>query len=46
MLGAEMYFARRFEAARACELVARFKIDAMATIPLMLRRMLTTMPRH
>src|SRR5204862_8070543 len=31
---------RRFEAARACELIARHRIDAVAVVPLMLRRML------
>src|SRR5204862_13384 len=40
ILGAEMYLTARFEAARACELVARHRIDAVAVVPLMLRRML------
>jgi fatty-acyl-CoA synthase len=40
MLGAEMYLTTRFEAAQACELIARHRIDALAAIPLMLRRML------
>jgi acyl-CoA synthetase (AMP-forming)/AMP-acid ligase II len=40
MLGAEMYLTTRFEVARACELIARHRIDAVAVVPLMLRRML------
>jgi acyl-CoA synthetase (AMP-forming)/AMP-acid ligase II len=40
MLGAEMHLTTRFDAARACELIARHRIDAVAVVPLMLRRML------
>jgi acyl-CoA synthetase (AMP-forming)/AMP-acid ligase II len=40
MLGAEMYFTRRFEAGSACELIARHKIEAVTVVPLMLQRML------
>ncbi|MGL4423582.1 MAG: class I adenylate-forming enzyme family protein, partial [Gemmataceae bacterium] len=41
MLGAEMYFLTRFEAGRACELIARHRIEAVTVVPLMLQRMLT-----
>jgi acyl-CoA synthetase (AMP-forming)/AMP-acid ligase II len=41
MLGAEMYLTARFDAARACALIARHRIDAAAVVPLMLRRMLS-----
>lgn len=40
ILGAEVYLTERFEAARACDLIARHRIDAVAVVPLMLRRML------
>jgi fatty-acyl-CoA synthase len=40
VMGAETYLTARFEAARACELVARHRIGAAAVVPLMLRRML------
>jgi acyl-CoA synthetase (AMP-forming)/AMP-acid ligase II len=40
MLGAEMYLTTRFEAARACELIARHRIEAVAVVPVMLRRIL------
>jgi acyl-CoA synthetase (AMP-forming)/AMP-acid ligase II len=40
ILGAEMYLTRRFEAARACELIARHKIEVVTVVPLMLQRML------
>ncbi|HYH66118.1 MAG TPA: AMP-binding protein, partial [Urbifossiella sp.] len=40
VMGAETYLTARFEAARACELVARHRIAAAAVVPLMLRRML------
>jgi acyl-CoA synthetase (AMP-forming)/AMP-acid ligase II len=40
VLGAEMYFLRRFEAGRACELIARHKIEGVTVVPLMLQRML------
>jgi len=40
ILGADMYFTRRFEAGRACELIARHKIEAVTVVPLMLQRML------
>jgi fatty-acyl-CoA synthase len=41
MLGGEMYFLRRFDARRACELIARHRIEAVTVVPLMLQRMLT-----
>ena len=40
VMGAETYLSARFEAGRACELVARHRIAATAVVPLMLRRML------
>jgi acyl-CoA synthetase (AMP-forming)/AMP-acid ligase II len=40
ILGMEMHFTRRFDAARACELIARHRIEAMTVVPLMLQRML------
>ena len=40
LLGAEIHTAARFDAARACEVIARRRIDMLVTIPLMLRRML------
>lgn len=40
LLGAEMYFLRRFEAGSACELIARNRIEAVTVVPLMLQRML------
>lgn len=40
ILGAEMYFTRRFEAGHACELIARHRIEAVTVVPLMLQRML------
>jgi acyl-CoA synthetase (AMP-forming)/AMP-acid ligase II len=40
VLGAEMYLTRRFEAARACALIARHQIEVVTVVPLMLRRML------
>jgi acyl-CoA synthetase (AMP-forming)/AMP-acid ligase II len=40
ILGAEMFFTKRFEAARACELIARHRIEAVTLVPLMLQRML------
>jgi acyl-CoA synthetase (AMP-forming)/AMP-acid ligase II len=40
LLGAEMYFLRRFEAGRACELIARHRIEAVTLVPVMLQRML------
>lgn len=39
-LGAEIYLTRRFDAAAACDLIARHKVEAVALVPLMLRRML------
>ncbi len=39
-LGVEMYFTERFEAGRACALVAAHQIEAMTVVPLMLQRML------
>jgi acyl-CoA synthetase (AMP-forming)/AMP-acid ligase II len=40
ILGAEMYFTTRFEAGRACALIARHQIEVVTVVPLMLRRML------
>ncbi|HKA06749.1 MAG TPA: fatty acid--CoA ligase family protein, partial [Gemmataceae bacterium] len=40
MLGGEMYLLGRFEAGRACELIARQKIEGVTVVPLMLQRML------
>lgn len=40
ILGAETYLTTRFEAARACELVARHRIEVMTVVPLILKRML------
>jgi fatty-acyl-CoA synthase len=40
LLGAEMYFTNRFDAARACSLIASNKIQAVTLVPLMLQRML------
>jgi acyl-CoA synthetase (AMP-forming)/AMP-acid ligase II len=39
-LGAEMYFTKRFDAAHACALIARHRIEVVTVVPLMLRRML------
>lgn len=39
-LGAQQYFTRRFEAGRACEMIAQEKIEVITLVPLMLRRML------
>jgi acyl-CoA synthetase (AMP-forming)/AMP-acid ligase II len=44
ILGAEMYLTTRFEAARACELIARHRIEVVTVVPLMLRRMLQQNP--
>ena len=40
LLGAEVYLTRRFEAAQACSLIARYQIEVVALVPLMLQRML------
>jgi len=40
ILGATMYVTKRFEAARACSLIAGNKIQAVTLVPLMLQRML------
>jgi acyl-CoA synthetase (AMP-forming)/AMP-acid ligase II len=40
MLGAEMHFIRRFEAGRACALIARHRIEVVVLVPLVLQRML------
>jgi fatty-acyl-CoA synthase len=40
ILGAEMYFMRRFNAGEACSLIARNKIEVVTLVPLMLQRML------
>lgn len=44
ILGAGMYFTERFEAARACSLVAAHKIQVMIVVPLILQRMLKLDP--
>src|SRR5262249_43219660 len=44
VLGAEMYFTERFDAARACSLVARNRVEAVTLVPLMLQRMLKSDP--
>jgi acyl-CoA synthetase (AMP-forming)/AMP-acid ligase II len=41
ILGVEMYFTKRFEAARACALIAEHKIEVVTLVPLMLQRMLS-----
>jgi acyl-CoA synthetase (AMP-forming)/AMP-acid ligase II len=43
-LGAELYITRRFEAARACALIARHQIKAATLVPLQLQRMLRADP--
>jgi acyl-CoA synthetase (AMP-forming)/AMP-acid ligase II len=40
VLGAEMYFTKRFDAARSCALIARHRIEVVTLVPLMLQRML------
>jgi acyl-CoA synthetase (AMP-forming)/AMP-acid ligase II len=40
ILGAEMYFTRRFDAGQACSLIARNNIEVVTLVPLMLQRML------
>jgi acyl-CoA synthetase (AMP-forming)/AMP-acid ligase II len=40
ILGAKMYLTERFDAGRACALVARNRIQAVTLVPLMLQRML------
>ncbi|MFN8456845.1 MAG: AMP-binding protein [Anaerolineae bacterium] len=40
LLGVEMYFTERFEASRACALIAAQQIQVMTVVPLMLQRML------
>jgi acyl-CoA synthetase (AMP-forming)/AMP-acid ligase II len=44
MLGAEMYFTRRFDASRSCALIARHRIEVVTLVPLMLQRMLQRDP--
>lgn len=39
-LGAQQYFTRRFDAGRACDLIAQEKIEVITLVPLMLQRML------
>lgn len=43
-LGAELHITRRFDAARACALIARHQIEAVTLVPLMLQRMLRADP--
>jgi acyl-CoA synthetase (AMP-forming)/AMP-acid ligase II len=40
VLGAQMYFRKRFDAVGSCELIARHRIEVVALVPLMLQRML------
>jgi fatty-acyl-CoA synthase len=40
ILGAELYVTPRFEAARACELIARHRVSVVTLVPLMLQRLL------
>jgi acyl-CoA synthetase (AMP-forming)/AMP-acid ligase II len=40
ILGARMYFTRRFDAERSCSLIARNRIEVVTVVPLMLQRML------
>jgi acyl-CoA synthetase (AMP-forming)/AMP-acid ligase II len=40
VLGAEMHFSRRFDAARSCELIREHRIEVVTLVPLMLQRML------
>jgi fatty-acyl-CoA synthase len=44
ILGMEMYFAKRFDAARACALIAGNRIEVVTVVPLMLQRMLSRDP--
>lgn len=44
ILGTEMYFSARFDAARACSLVAAHKIQVIIVVPLILERMLKLGP--
>lgn len=44
MLGAELHIARRFDAAQACALIARRRIELVTLVPLMLQRMLKLDP--
>jgi acyl-CoA synthetase (AMP-forming)/AMP-acid ligase II len=44
VLGAEMHLTERFDAAKACSLVARHHIEAVTLVPLMLQRMLKVDP--
>jgi acyl-CoA synthetase (AMP-forming)/AMP-acid ligase II len=44
ILGAEMYFTRRFDALRSCALVATNQIEVVTLVPLMLQRMLKLDP--
>ncbi|WP_239351594.1 class I adenylate-forming enzyme family protein [Snodgrassella communis] len=41
LLGATMFLTRRFEAPKACQLIAHNKIEVVTLVPLMLDRMLT-----
>lgn len=43
-LGAELYMTRRFDAARACALIARHQVEAVTLVPLMLQRMVRLDP--
>ncbi len=40
VLGAELHVTRRFKAEQACALIARYQIEVVALVPLMLQRML------
>lgn len=40
VLGAQLYVTRRFSSVQACSLIARYQIEVVALVPLMLQRML------
>ncbi len=44
LLGAELYVTRRFSSVQACSLIARYQIEVVAGVPLMLQRMLNHDP--
>jgi acyl-CoA synthetase (AMP-forming)/AMP-acid ligase II len=44
ILGAEMHFTERFDAGRACSLIAAHRIQVVTVVPLMLQRMLNLDP--
>lgn len=44
-LGAQQYFTRKFDAGRACDLIAQENIEVITLVPLMLQRMLNQNPQ-